>query len=150
MLKRLKNLLGIEGVKLQVEISDLSPGYAKGVLVLFAPAPFEIQALNYKVEEEYIRGRFNSKKKDTYLLKQWDEEVDISVDSDTPTEYPIEIDYLEIKSPIDQWSSGHPAKKAIGSVAKLVAGVDSKIYLTVSAKVKGTALHPYDRVLISD
>ena len=53
MLKRLKNLLGIEGVKIKVEVNDRLPGRAVGVVLFYAPESFTVQKLHFKVEEAY-------------------------------------------------------------------------------------------------
>lgn len=148
MLKKLKNILGIEGVKLHVDAAEAAPGHIQGVVRFYSPDSFFVENLVFKLEEVYSRGRFGSKRVDTYLLKEWRENIALRITGQTPTEWTFESTFQQLRSPIDHWSSEHWTKGVVGSLAKRIAGVDSTIVLTVSARVKGIALHPYHKVVI--
>ena len=150
MLRRIKNILGIEGAKVNLVIDKLSDQSIGGKCVLVSPQPQKLEGLKFTLRERYKRGRRKSKLVDTYLLleEHLDEKADLQ------PEVPFEIDfffnYSKIHSPIDRFSSKNVVTKALGEVAKWVKSAESTYLFTVEAKIKGTRLNPFAEITWSD
>ena len=67
MLGRLKKMLGIDGLRVDLitsETYDIEKGYVDGELSLLAKYDVEIEYIEIRIIEIYTRGRFGNKKND--------------------------------------------------------------------------------------
>ena len=69
MIGRLKKMLGIDGLKVEIiasDIYDADKEYIDGELILLSKYQLVIESIEVRVIEKYTRGRFRTKKTDEY------------------------------------------------------------------------------------
>lgn len=137
--------MGIEGVRLDTNVSRLTDHDLQGVVTFMSPSDAQVYHIHIKLEERYRRGRFKQRKEDTYLLAEERFDVHIDLEEKTPYEYRFHMDFSPLMSPIDRLAEQSLIMKGLVAVAKKVKGAESELWLTVTAKVKGTALHPFSK-----
>lgn len=151
MFKRVKNWLGIEGVKVELipEIIDLNDGKLEGKVLLSSIHAQTVTGLHFKIVEKYSRGRGKSKLIDEYLLYEDTVNVLLEIPPQEVVAHPFSIQFEVIKSRVDELSDHNPILRGIGYVAKTLKSVKSEFRVEVEADVIGTALNPFDKKIIS-
>ncbi len=145
MLNKLKNFLGIEGVKISIQLDDPIDHSEKAVfgkIILSSLSDQIVDGIELKFIEKYERGRADEKLIDEYELGsmlitdsiQLDKEVDVAV--------PFTLAYNPLLSEVDQFENENFLKKGLAMIAKSLKGVKSTYKVVAKAKVRGTTLDP--------
>lgn len=148
MFGKVKQWLGIEGVKLELVLPDKieeSDGMIQGKLRLFSMHPQTVKRVKIILVERYTRGRRKEKLTDEYELGHL--EIDRTIE--VPAEEIVEVDFVlhfeKIKSDMDELEDKNFVLGRLVKTAKWIRGVNSEYRLEAEAEVKGTALNPFDK-----
>lgn len=146
MLDRLKNVLGVEGVSLGLDVpaefaSD--GGRLAGALLISTIRPQTIRALTLRLTERYTRGRGEHRRIDDYLLGQLELERTIALVAGEQVRIPFVLPFAARPSLLEARAASVPV---LGSIvrraAHLANGVHSVYTVTALASVAGVALDP--------
>jgi hypothetical protein len=152
MFGKVKRWLGIEGVKITMVLPaavKASSGLIEGHLKFETLHPQVITHIRVSVTEKYIRGRWKNKLADLYKLGEIELDDVIEVPADTPILIDFKLPFVVAKSPMDEWGEKNYVFKKLVNTAKALKNVKSHFYVEAEAKVKGTALNPFDKQEIS-
>ena len=146
MIGRVKRWLGIEGVKLELDVPEeiVSDHMVTGKLIFFSMHAQTVQSIRVRLVEKYKRGRGKNKLIDEYELGSIELDKDISVPADELVEVDFTLPFALAKSDMDTFGEKNVLFRGIAGVAKFAKGVHSTFRLVAEAKVKGTALNPFD------
>ncbi len=148
MFKKIKDLLGIEGVKLELILPEdvvISEGKVEGKIRFYSKNTQSVTAIRIKLVERYTRGRRDDKKTDEYELGR----LEISKTFEVPATEMVEIDFKlpfsKVKSEMDDLEETNFVVGRLVKTAKWIRGVNSEYRVEAEADVKGTALNPFDK-----
>ncbi len=145
MFKKIKDILGIEGVKLELlcpEEIERSADYVQGQIIITSKSAKTIEGLTIKLIEKYQRGRKESKLIDEYMLSSMDIEADLDIVPDQVEKMDFKLPISLLLSEMDQFERRNILTSGLAKVAKKLKKVSSTYRVEVSAKVKGIALDP--------
>ncbi len=148
MLKRVKNWLGIEGVKLYLEVPyeiGGTEGHLAGHVVLTSKESQRVEAIYLSFIEKYTRGRRKKKLIDEYKLAEEKIEGPWDVNPDEELLVPFSIPFDLIQSEMDRLEKKNIFIGSVVAVAKKLKGVKSEYRLEAEAVVEGTKLNPFDK-----
>lgn len=151
MFGKVKKWLGIEGVKIELEIPDeidMSKGIISGKLRFFSKNTQTVTSINVKLIERYSRGRSNEKLTDEYELGQISNKTKIEVPADEPIEVEFNLPFEMMQSEMDQMQKRNVFMGGLVKTAKWIQGVKSQYRVEARAKVQGTALDPFDKKIV--
>jgi len=143
MLKKIKDILGIEGVKLGLELKE---EYSKdiavieGTIVISSKSKKTIEAITLKLVEKYGRGRKDEKLINEYLLGSIELDSNLTVEADTTEKIDFVLPYNLMLSEMDQLEENNLLLKPFIKVAKRLKNVKSEYKIEVVAQIKGTKL----------
>jgi len=147
MLGKFKNWLGIEGVKVELIIPEeikQEDGFVDGRIVFRSKHAQTVSEVHIHISEKYSRGRGKDLKVDEYEIGRISkiEKMDIPPHKEVFIDFalPFELD----KSSMDEFGDKNILTKGLAKAAKLVQNVKSQYKVTATAKIKGTALDPFD------
>jgi sporulation-control protein spo0M len=149
MLKKFKNWLGIEGVKVAAVLTEpftLSSKKLTGELRIYSKTAQYVKEIEVHLQEEYSRGWRKSKLTDKYDLGRIIIDVNNTVPAESDLLIPFKLVFHVIKSPIDKMGDKNIVSKGISTLAKKLKNAKSKYILLAVVKVRGVALDPYDRI----
>ena len=149
MLNRVKDYLGIEGIRVELVLEDpvvRSSGKIRGRVKLSSHREQRINALYLTFTERYARGRGQEKLIDEYTLGRLRLKIDAVVPAKKPVQVPFLLEFVTANSPIESWAEKNPLARPLSFIAKKVRSVSSQYYLRCEADVPGTALNPFDQV----
>ncbi len=152
MISKLKNWLGIEGVKVKIvqdEPFDPDHNEMSGRVILSSQTEQFVQSLQFKLIERYSRGRRKGKLIDEYILGQKEVRVYKLVLPGKTLEIPFCLNYEITPSAIDSFGDKNILFKGISGVAKWLKSAKSDYHLICEAQVKGNALKPYEKLLLN-
>ena len=145
MISRLKNILGIEGVKIDIvapDILDLSDEMLEFELHFHTKSEQLIESVNMRLIEKYKRGWGNSKLIDEYILFDETEDIQLSISPDERFTVPLSVDFSYTKSPVEKLGD-NILLRPISKLALLTKRAGSSFRLEVTASVKGVKMNPY-------
>ncbi len=151
MLGRVKKWLGIEGVKVELQIPQLirkNEGIIKGTVLFSSMNDQTVTSLHFKLIEKYIRGRRKSRQTDEYVLNEKEVQVLLEIPASETIEYPFELPFEVIQSQMDSLERKNFLLRGLVKAAKAIKAVRSEYRLEIEADVIGTALNPFDRKII--
>ena len=151
MFGKVKHWLGIEGVKLKLIIPDEikeSDKELKGKIQFQSMNNQTITLISVKMIEKFSRGKKTEKLVDEYLLGEILLENEIEVPSGEQIEIDFSLPYDVPKSEMDEMEDKNMFMKRIIKTAKWFNSVNSEFRIVAEAKVKGVALHPFDKKTI--
>ena len=147
MLKKIKNILGIEGVKIQLisppEVSK-NDKRIKGRVILTSQSKKHIKSLSIKLIEKYKRGRAEATLINEYVLSDLDLELNIDIDKSTPAKLDFDLPLNLLKSDMDQIADKNFITNGLVKVAKKLKNVQSFYRLEATAHIDGTSLDAID------
>lgn len=149
MITRVKDFLGIEGVRLELILNEepsLESGKLHGIVRLSSLRRKEVTQLSLRLDERYERGRGDEKLIDTYTLGALDTDNLIEVMSDQQVDIPFELIFSRRLSPIERAARRSPLLKPATYLIKLAGAAQSTYVLRAEATVAGTSLHPQARL----
>ena len=144
MLKRVKNWLGIEGVKMEIETADrirLRDGVVKGTIIFQSLQEKTITKIRFKLVEKYFRGRGRNKLIDEYILGKLEIDKAYTIQANGQLLMDFKLLFTPKESPMDEYGRNLLLRGPV-AIAKALKGARSKYRLEVEAKVQGTALNP--------
>ncbi len=151
MIGRVKQWLGIEGVKLELvlpEEIDARALQVSGRLRFQSMNTQKVTWIKIIFIERYTRGRGNDKRIDEYELGNLEVTREFEIPEGQVVEVPFVMGFSMIRSEIDEMERNF-FLKGIAKTAKLLNKVHSEYRIEAEAKVKGTALNPFDRKIVT-
>lgn|SRR5690554_144312 len=149
MIHKLRHWLGIEGVKVSIELdarADLkSAKTISGVLLLSSKRPENVDRIVLALKERYVRGRWKEKKVSDFTLGELVLKGPFAVNSETPTQIPFKLSFTLIKSDFDLLEEKNLVYKGVAQTAKWVQGVKSEYWLEAEAFVKGRIISAFTK-----
>ncbi len=147
MLGKVKKWLGIEGVKMTIEIPeeiDKSEGQINGKLRFESMNPQTVSSFKVAMIEKYTRGRGKEKRIDEYEMGAMEKHDSFQVNPDQAVEVSFTLPFKVYKSEVDEMEDNF-FTRGFAKVAKYFRGAKSEYRLEAEAKVKGVALNPFDK-----
>lgn len=146
MFKKIKQFLGIEGVKMQVIIAD---EISSGTEVITGDVEFStmntqrISSITVKLIERYTQGRRGEKRTEEFVLGEIviDEGFMIYPEEDVAVEF--ELPFSKMQSNMDARAARGGLVGGLAKIAKAAYGAKSEYRIEATAKVAGTALNPF-------
>jgi hypothetical protein len=151
MIGRVKRWLGIEGVKLELQIPDdvSEDEMLEGKIVFYSMRPQTVKRIHVRMIEKYKRGRGKNKRTDEYELGAIDLEQDIDVPADTVIEVDFSLPFTLAKSGMETFADKNFIFRGVAGAASLLKGAKSEYRVIAEAEVKGTVLDPFDSKVIA-
>lgn len=148
MLGKVKQFFGIEGVKVEVILPEEGVRARDRII----PGVLRFQSMNTQMVtnvrialfEKYSRGRGKEKLIDEYKLGEVELSEAFQVPAGEPVEIEFELPFKMVQSDMDAFGNKNFLFKGIANVAKSLNAVKSLYRVEATAKVKGTALDPFD------
>lgn len=148
MIGKLKKFFGIEGVKLELitpEFVYASDGLIEGKIRFHSMNTQEVTYVKLALVERYARGRGEERKIDDYEIGDTEISLDLVIPADEPVEIEFQLPYQVVKSNMEEWGDKNLLLKGVVGAAKYFSKIKSTYKVVAEAKVKGTALNPFDK-----
>jgi hypothetical protein len=152
MIGKVKKWLGIEGVKMELlfdEDATTQKGIVSGLIRFTSMNSQAVTRIKVVLIERYSRGRGKEKLVDEYELGTLQLEEEIEVPAGESVEVEFNLKYKLVRSEMDELEKSNFFMSPLVKVAKRISAVKSEYRVEAEAKVKGTALNPFDRKAIS-
>lgn len=152
MLGKVKEWLGIEGVKLELVVPEnfnVNQGTLSGIIRLRSMRAQTVNAIRLDLIEKYTRGRDEETLVDEYNLGTLtiNEKFDVPAEGE-PVDVPFEIEFAAYNSPVDDFAQKNILFKGLAWVARKTRNAASEYRLEAEANVKGVALNPFDKKIL--
>ncbi|GIV31238.1 MAG: hypothetical protein KatS3mg029_0589 [Saprospiraceae bacterium] len=151
MFGKVKKWLGIEGVKLELDLPEMAfeeVGAVSGAIRLHSKHTQTVTQIRVMMIERYSRGRGKDKLVDEYLLGEITLDERIEVPAEQPLTVEFTLPFELIKAPIDEFASRNFINKGLAKLARTLQNARSEYRIEAEAIVEGTALNPFDRKTI--
>ncbi len=145
MIGKVKSFLGIESVKISLEIPDKIPidGSAfPGKIIFTSKTRQTVKSISIKLIEKYTRGRRKKKLVNEYVAGLAEFNKPFVVDKDKEFAFEFTLRYKIAQSEMDKIGSSNFITKGLVGLAKKLNNVKSEYRVEASAKVKGNAISP--------
>jgi len=152
MLGKIKKVLGIEGVKVKLQLKDTyerSEESITGKVIFTTKTDAKVRSYRLRLIETYVRGRGKAKQSDDYTLGELQESETFEVNANESVEIVFDMPYDFIQSEMDKIQRGNFLTAGIISLAKKIKGVKSIYTLQVEADIVGTKLDPFDKAIVN-
>jgi len=149
MLKKVKDWLGIEGVKVDLDVTEefkLKDKFIEGTITITSQSDQYVEKATISLKEKYKRGRRKSKLIDEYELGKQEVTLNKSISKDEIIEKAFKLEFSPIKSPMDRWGDKNILYRGLSSLAKLAKNAHSTYIVIVEITVKGNKLKPYRKM----
>lgn len=147
MFGKVKKWLGIEGVKVEIVLPEdtrLRDGVVEGRLRFRSMNTQTVTHIHLALFEKYSRGRGSEKLIDEYKLGEIELNETFEVPEGEVVEIDFELPFKLVRSEMDEFGSRNFLFRGIASAAKYANAVKSEYRIDATAKVRGTALNPFD------
>jgi hypothetical protein len=144
----IKKMLGIEGVKIDVEVFypiNKKEQLVKGKVKLTTLRESTIIGVAIKLIEKYHRGRKGSKLIDEYVIGFVELDQTMILAKDDIVEIPFELPFKIYESQMDKMQNSNIFAAGLVFLAKTVKGVKSEFRIEAEAIVTGTKLNPLSK-----
>ncbi|GAB5553300.1 MAG: hypothetical protein Sapg2KO_28910 [Saprospiraceae bacterium] len=153
MIGKIKKFFGIEGVKLELIIPEKAysfsgTGKIEGKIRFHSMNTQEVTFIKLALVERYARGRGEELKIDDYEIGNAEIPIDLTIPENEPVEVDFELPFTIVKSDMDAMGDKNFLFKGLVNAAKYISKVKSDYKIIAEAKVKGTALNPFDKKTI--
>ena len=148
MFGRVKKWLGIEGVKLTIEVPeeiDKSSGEVQGKLRFESMNQQTVSWFKVAMIEKYTRGKRKDKRIDEYEMGTIEKHQSFQVLPEQSIEVNFTLPFTVYQSEIDELEDRNLFTRGFAKAAKFFRGAKSEYRLEAEAKVKGVALNPFDK-----
>ncbi len=146
MLHKVKQWLGIEGVKIEVVIAeefDKKTNLINGQVRFSSQHTQVVNNIKFKVIEKYTRGREDEMLVDEYLLGQGLINGPLEVPAESTVEMNFSIPIKREYSQMDELEESNFMVKSIVKLAKKFQNAHSTFRVEAVANIEGTALSPF-------
>ncbi len=148
MINRVKQWLGIEGVKVELnipyEISQQAE-VIEGTLRFTSLHDQTVEQIKLVFIERYTRGRRKEKRIDEYELGSLVLKEPFEVPAGRVVEKKFRLPFTVVHSDMEEMGKRNIFARGLVGALKVLEGVKSEYRVEVEAKVKGVALNPFDR-----
>ncbi|MBK8348243.1 MAG: hypothetical protein IPL08_11690 [Saprospiraceae bacterium] len=148
MFGKVKKILGIEGVKLELIVPEKissEVGIVTGIIKLTSLSDDNIvEGIHLKMIEKYSRGRGENKLINEYPMGELNRKEMISISKNDIIELTFELEFVHVKSEMDKLGESNFLTKGLVGLAKKARGVKSEYTIRAEANIKGTTLNPFD------
>lgn len=127
------------------ELVRETEGAIEGILRFQTMQTQTVTSVKVKLIERYSRGRGDSKLIDEYQLAEIDLVQDIEVPENEVVELDFSLPFQLVKSEVEAFGSKNFLFKGIAKAAQLSRNAKSIYRVEAEAKVRGTALSPFDK-----
>ncbi len=152
MLGKIKKYLGIEGVKLELELpKKFSPsqGSVEGTVRLFSKNPQTVTAVRLTLTEKYSRGRDVEQLVDEYELGELIINQTIEVPGEGELiEVPFSLPFSPAESEVDAFGNKNILFRGLAWVARKTRNANSEYRIEAEAQVKGVGLNPFVKEIL--
>lgn len=145
MFGKIKNWLGIQGVKVEIEVNDEISSTATsidGSLLFYSKRPQVVESVSIQLIEKYTRGRRKNRLINEYVLGEMNYSKAIELPAEQFIELEFSLPFERLKSEMDRVSELNFITRGLVEVAKKIKNARSDYRIEVSAYVRGTAMHP--------
>lgn len=152
MIGKVKKWLGIEGVKLELELPE---EVKKKDEMIYGKLRFQslnlqtVTGIKIVLIERYARGRGKEKLIDEYELGRRQMDIQFEVPPEEIVEVDFSLPFEMIKSEVDEFGDRNFVFKGLASAARFVRQAKSDYRIEAEASVKGVALNPFDKAAIN-
>lgn len=146
MFGKVKQWLGIEGVKMEIILSDelfAFDGVIEGKLRFYSMNEQTVTGIRVSLIERYSRGRKSEKLTDDYELGEIELNKSFMVPANKKVEVDFTLKYKQVHSEMDELENKNILFGGLVKAAKWMQGVNSEYRLEAVAEVKGVALNPF-------
>lgn len=151
MFGKVKKWLGIEGVKLELDLPEMAfeqVGAVSGKVRFFSKNAQKVTRIRLVMVEKYSRGRGKERLVDEYQLGEITLDTAFVVPADEMMEVDFTLPFELQKSKVDTFGDKNILTGGIVKLAKKISNVHSEYRIEAEAKVDGTALNPFDRKVL--
>lgn len=151
MLGKVKNWLGIEGVKMVIETADrirLLDGVVNGSVLFQSMTDKKVKHVKIELIEKYTRGRGKNKLINEYKLGSLEIDRALEIKAHGQLRLDFKLIFSPKTSAMDDMGKNLFLRAPV-ALAKMLKGASSVYRLEVEAKVPGTALHPLAKKVIN-
>ncbi len=151
MFGKVKRWLGIEGVKLELELPETIMERDGEVLGQIRFQSMNTQTVTYiqiRMIERYTRGRGDEKLVDEYELGSIEFNEQIEIPANESIVVPFNLPFATVKSEMDELERKNLLVGGLVKTAKWLRGVKSEFRIEAEAKVRGVALDPFDKQIV--
>ena len=145
MLGKVKSFLGIESVKLSLEIPDeisKPSGVLTGKIIINSMSGQTVKSIEIKLIEKYQRGRGNSKPINEYTAGILIFDKPFKVEANKEMAFEFNLPYEIAQSEMDKIGSSNFLTRGFVKAAKYLHGVQSEFRIEATAQVQGNAISP--------
>ena len=145
MLGKVKQYLGIEGIKITLELPEIilkKDGQVSGFIVLTSKNTQTARAFTVRLIEKYYRGRRKSKLINEYVIGEIHLKKNVIVSANGTERVPFKLPFTINESRMDQIERQYFLLKGFIQLAKWSNAVKSEYRIDAEADVIGTALDP--------
>ncbi len=141
MLRQIKTFIGVQVLDLEVHV--MAPGSGRKCLPLVFKWTTQdkrtISKMEIALKEEYTRGRWTKKKKETFYLGSTRINGPWKVEPDLPVVLETDLDYHSVSSPFDQLKR-KPLLKPLTLGLAWIENLHSHFFLEITTTIQGAAL----------
>jgi hypothetical protein len=151
MIGKVKKWLGIEGVKLMLQIPEgqaLANEVIQGTIQFQSMNTQTVTGIRIVLIERYGRGRGEERLIDEYELGATELRESFTVEPDETIEREFRLPFQALRSDVDNWGSRNPINRQLAKAARWMRNADSQYRVEAEAKVQGVALNPFDKKTI--
>lgn len=151
MLGKIKKVLGIEGVKVQLLLDEkdaIQSHSVTGIAKFTTQSESKVRGFKLTLVERFSRGRGKKQITDDYILGRYEHTSSFTIARDEIIEIPFVLKYGRLHSEMDQLESKNFLIGGIVKLAKKLKGVSSNFELRIEADIVGTKLDPFDKVAV--
>ena len=148
MIKKVKDWLGIEGVKLELILPEYAfkeVGALSGSIRFFSKNSQKVKSIRVVMVDKYKGGRGEEKLIDEYELASASLTKTIKVPAEEEVEVEFSLPFSIVRSEMDEFGKKNFLFGGIAKAAKMINSVKSIYRVEAEAKVKGVALSPFDK-----
>lgn len=141
----IKKMLGIEGVKIDVDVNypiTKKEKVIRGKVKLTTLRESTVIGIAIKLVEKYYRGRQDSKLIDEYTIGFVELDQTMHLSKDDIIEIPFELPFKIYQSEMDKIQDSNFLAAGLVYLAKAAKGVKSEYRIEAEAIVTGTKLNP--------
>jgi len=151
MIGKVKSFLGIESVKIELEIPEsinINDEILLGKVIFKSKTNQTVKSIKIKLIEKYKRGRRKNKLINEYIVGkiEYNKQFIIKANKEIPFEF--KLPFKIAQSEMDKIGSSNFISKSLVKVAKLLNNVKSEFRVEASAKIKGNAISPLTNVIV--
>jgi hypothetical protein len=148
MIGKVKQWLGIEGVKLEILVpsgQQLASKHLQGRIRLQSMHPQTVTGIRIVLIERYTRGRGEERLIDEYELGSTTIDKTFTVEPDQHIELVFDLPFQRLDSEVDRWGRRNVVNRQLARAARWLRNAESQYRVEAEAKVEGVALNPFDK-----